>query len=292
MAATQMTYLPLGALEQYLREANAIPQLLDEEETHLLLHFELGQVEQAKDCPDTRVLALARSARDRLVEGYQSLVIGLAKRYARLCCELELLDLVQEGNLGLLQALDTYDRRVELASFRTWAFSWVRGVIFAALWRYEGAIRFPLTRVRMMRRMKAVSEQLLYTLGREPTIEEIANAMGVAARDVRELMVLADQKVVSLHAFSRDDDAGSLEAILADSTDVSLSSEDIAPALEKAMTVLSERERTVVNLRYGFEDGQARTHREVAALLDVNLSTVAALDRRAQTRLRKVLATA
>lgn len=119
MAPIQVTYLPLGALEQYLREVNAIPRLSDEEEGQLLLHAEAGKAEQAKSYPDDGMLALARSARTRLVEGYQTLVIGLAKRYLRFCKELELLDLVQEGNLGLLQALDTYNPHIERASFRT-----------------------------------------------------------------------------------------------------------------------------------------------------------------------------
>jgi len=292
MAAVQMTYLPFGALEQYLREVNAIPQLSDEEERQLLLHIEAGKAEQAKSCPDDGMLALARSARARLVEGYQALVIGLAKRYLRLCKELELLDLVQEGNLGLLQALDTYHPHLERASFRTWAFAWVRGKVFLAIWRYEGAIRLPLETVRMMRRMEKVSERLLSMLHREPTIEEIAKTMGIAERDVRELIVLREQKVVSLYTLPVEDDANTLEEAFPDVSGLASSAGDAMVTLEEAMALLPERERVVVKLRYGFEDGQARSHREVAALLDVPFSTVAALDRRAQARLRKVLAIA
>jgi RNA polymerase primary sigma factor len=292
MAAVQMTYLPFGALEQYLREVNAVPQLSDEEERQLLLHIEAGKAEQAKSCPDDGMLALARSARARLVEGYQALVIGLAKRYLRLCKELELLDLVQEGNLGLLQALDTYHPHLERASFRTWAFAWVRGKVFLAIWRFEGAIRLPLETVRMMRRMEKVSERLLSMLHREPTIEEIAKTMGIAERDVRELIVLREQKVVSLYTLPVEDGANTLEETFPDVSGLASSAGDAMVTLEEAMALLPERERVVVKLRYGFEDGQARSHREVAALLDVPFSTVAALDRRAQARLRKVLASA
>lgn len=150
----------------------------------------------------------------------------------------------------------------------------------------------PLETVRALRRMEKVCDRLLSTLHREPTIEEIACAMGIAERDVRELIVLREQKVVSLYALPAEDSVNTLEEILPDVSGFASSSGDTMVALKEAMALLPERERMVVKLRYGLEDGQARTHREVAMLLDVPFSTVSALDRRAQSRLRKVLATA
>ncbi len=287
MVTEQIPPVPLGAIEQYLREVNAIPQLTEMEETQLLLH-----IEHMKQCSDSRVIQQARQARDRLIEGYQSLVIGIAKRYVRLCRELELLDLVQEGNLGLLQAIEKYDCRLEQASFRTWAFSWVRGMMFTCLWRYEGALRLPLNAVRFIQRMEHVKDRLLSILRREPTIAEIASVLCVAERDVREMVVLQAQRVVSLHTLPAGDDTDMLEEYIADVAETSRCVDDALPALADALVMLSERERKVLSLRYGLEDGQARTHREVASLLGVALSTVAALDRRAQLRLRKMLASA
>ncbi len=268
--------ISFSAYEQYMRQVKQTPQLTNEEETNLLLAIQSG-VEVCQ-------------ARDRLVEGYQPLLIGLAKRFVRRCKEMELLDLVQEGNLGLLQAIEKYDVSKGESSFKTFAFAWVRGTMLTAFWRYEGAIRLPLNKVQAIRQMGVVNTRLLSLLGREPTIIETAQEMQVNERDVRELIVLQEQQVVSLYAFPTEDDDLSLEDVVADPT-ASLFMDDssIPTPLETALASLPNRERIVVNLRYGFDDGQARTQREVAHLLGVTLSTVEAVDRRAQRRLRQAL---
>ncbi len=265
-----------SAHEQYMRQVKRTPQLTSEEEASLLLSIQSGNN--------------ACQARDRLIEGYQPLLIGLAKRFARRCKEMELLDLVQEGNLGLLQAIEKYDVSKE-SCFRTFAFSWVRGTMLTGFWRYEGAIRLPLSKVRAIRQMGIANTHLLSLFGREPTIAETAREMQVYEREVRELVVLQEQQIVSLHAFPTDDEDLSLEDVVADPTP-SYFVDDGPPVptpLETALASLTERERIVVNLRYGFDDGQARTQREVAHLLGVALSTVEVVDRRAQMRLRKAL---
>jgi len=270
--------ISLSAYEQYMRQVKRTPQLTSEEETNLLLTIQSG-VE-------------ACQARDRIVEGYQPLLIGLAKRFVRRCKEMELLDLVQEGNLGLLQAIEKYDVSKGESSFKTFAFAWVRGTMLIAFWRYEGAIRLPLNKVQAIRQMGVVNTRLLSLLGREPTIAETAQEMQVNERDVRELIVLQEQQVVSLHAFPTEDDDLSLEDVVADpmtSHFMDHGPSSIPTPLETALASLPDRERIVVNLRYGFDDGQARTQREVAHLLGVTLSTVEAVDRRAQRRLRQAL---
>ncbi len=261
------------ALEQFMREVRQIPQLTDEEVAQLLLCIEHGEN--------------AQQARNRLIEGYQPFVISLAKRYTRNCKHMELLDLVQEGNLGLFQALDKYDRRARGSSFAVWAFSWIRGTMLAAIWQQESGICISLKKVRAMREMNNVTTRLLLQLGREATIAETAQEMGLAERDVRELIVLQEQQIVSLQAFPIEDEDLSLEDILPDTT--TSHSSTLATSLETAFATLTERERIVVKLRYGFDDGQSRTQREVAYLLGVALSTVAAIDRQAQRRLRRVL---
>jgi RNA polymerase primary sigma factor len=139
--------------------------------------------------------------------------------------------------------------------------------------------------------MTMVNARLLSVLGREPTIEETAEEMGVSEKVVCDLIVLQEQAVVSLHAFPDDDEGYTLEDVIVDPKS-SDADEDIRDLLADALVMLSDRERIVINLRYGFEDGQVRTQKEVAYLLGVSASRVAALDRRAQMRLRKLLCVA
>jgi RNA polymerase primary sigma factor len=291
MVADQAQDVSLLAVDQYLRGVKQVAQLLDEEETDLLQRIEQGKVEQTKRCPSMSVLKAAEEARNRLVEGYQPLLIGMAKRYVRRCRALEFLDLVQEGNVGLLQALEKYNGCLCSTSFRSWAFTWVRGMMSLAVWRCEGTIRLPLEKVRAISNMETINTQLLSLLGREPTIKETARAMQMTETEVRDLVVMQAQHVVSLHAFPTEDEDVVLEEIIADPATAMFDNADEAlhDLLEDALVLLPERERVVVNLRFGFEDGQARTQREVAYLLGVTASTVAAVDRRAQSRLRKML---
>jgi RNA polymerase sigma factor (sigma-70 family) len=291
MVSRQEQDIPLGAHEQYLCGVRWTEPLVDEEEAELLHCIEQGRVEQEKQTPDASILRTADRARTRLIEGYQALLVGLAKRYVRHCRTMELLDLVQEGNLGLLAAVEKYDRRLGVGSFRTWAFSWVRGMMLIALWQYEGAIRLPQERARAVRRLTMVHAQLCTVLGREPTLEETAEEMGVRENVVRELMVLREQHVVSLYAFTDDDGDYSMEETIVDPTSTDVE-EDICDLLADALVMLPERERLVINLRYGFEDGQSRTQKEVAYLLGVSAARVAALDRQAQRRLRQLLSVA
>lgn len=156
---------PLTAFSQYMREIKWIPQLRAEEEKQLLQCLMNGVDVQR--------------ARDRLVEGCQQMIIGLAKRFVRDCQHMEFLDFVQEGNIGLLQAIKKYDSQRNEASFKTLAFAWVRGQMLMAYWRDERAIGVPLSKVRVIRQMNVVTIQLLALLGREPTVAEVAREMGV-----------------------------------------------------------------------------------------------------------------
>lgn len=292
MVSSHVQDVPLSAIEQYLRGVKLTAPLLGEEEVQLLRSIEQGKVEQAKRCPNACALRVAEQACTRLVEGYQPLLISLARRYVRHCREMELLDLVQEGNVGLLQALEKFDGRAGSGSFRTWAFAWVRGLMLLALWQYEGTIRLPLEKVRAVRHMGMANTKLLGVLGREPTIEEIAIEMDISEKDVRDLIVLQQQAVVSIHAFPDGDEDCTLEDTIVDPRTSDDVGEDLCDLLADALVLLPERERIVVNLRYGFEDGQAHTLKEVAYLLGVSTARVAQLDRRAQVRLRKMLCVA
>ena len=264
----------LSALDQYAREVKHSSPLTDEEEVQLLRRINNNDGGQ--------------QALDRLVEGYQPLMISLARRFARHCQHLELLDLVQEGCIGLLQAVQKYDSRKSTASFRTFAFTWARGFMLTAFWQNEDAIRLPLNKVKAIRQMVAVNTRLLSQLDREPTIAETAQEMQMQERDVLELVVLQEQQVVSLHSFPSDDDGLSLEDILV-APSLSHFNDSRFSSVDDALASLPERERAIIHLRYGFHDGHPYTQKEVAGLLGIACSTVASLDRRAHMRLRQAL---
>ena len=266
--------VPLTAHELYMREVRQTPQLTSNEEAQLLL-----DLASRTDVPQ---------ARERLTAGYQPLVIGLAKRFVRHCQGVELLDLVQDGNEALLHALEKYDVRRGESSFRTFAFTWIRTALLAVVWQYQGALRLPMHKLRAIRQMGLVNTRLLAELGREPTLAETAQAMDLSERDVRELVILQEQQIVSLHMRLDDDGDTRLEDVIEDPA-ASPFAQDGFVSMEDVLEYLNERERAVIRLRYGFADGRAYTQKEAADALGIALSTVQMLDRRAKMRLRRAL---
>ena len=266
--------IPLTAHELYMREVRHTPQLTSDEEARLLLYLASGND--------------AQPSRDRLVAGYQPLVIGLAKRFVRHCQGVELLDLVQDGNEALLHALDKFDVHRGESSFRTYVFIWIRTTMLAAVWQYQGAIRLPMHKLRAIRQMGIVNTRLLSELGREPTLAETAQAMDLSERDVRELVVLQEQQIVSLHMMLDDDGDTRLEDVIEDAAAFPFADDGFV-SVEDVLDCLNERERTVIQLRYGFADGRAYTQREAADALGVSLTIVQKIDRRAKMRLRRAL---
>ena len=258
-----------SALQQYLRQVKWTPRLTEEEEAQLL---------QQPGC---------EQARARLVEGYQPMVLGMAKRYQRQVREMELMDLVQEGNEGLLRALQGYDGSLGEASFRTWAFAWIRGMMYRALLR-EGAIRLPQRKAEAIRQMDAISDDLHCLLGRQPTVTEMAWEMGVSERDLYELMVLQARRVVSLDVPVDEDGEVALAETIEDSTVAGVDEAIASP--EDLLRYVTEQQRAVLLVRYGFGDGQPCTQAETARLLGMKFSKVQELDRRARIRLRRALA--
>jgi RNA polymerase primary sigma factor len=264
----------LSALDQYLCEVTWTEQLTGEEERQLCMQFAEGIYTQ--------------QASDRLVEGCQHMIVCLAKRFVRGCRHMELLDFVQEGNLGLLEAMKRFDWRRTESSFKTFAFTWVRVAMLLAYWQYERAIRVPLHKVRSIRRMNSSKMQLLASLGREPTLAEIGKEMGMRERDVLELLTLQQQQVMSVH-IPLDDGETLLEDVLEDPATSAFADDGFSSA-DDVLDVLPERERAVLQLRYGLVDGCVYTQQEVAHLLGIGLSTIQVLDRRAKMRLRRSLA--
>lgn len=194
--------ISLTAHDVYMREVRWISQLTEDEEACLLHCLASG-----KDVERVRA---------RLTEGYQPLIISLARQFVRHCRHLELLDLIQEGGEGFLQALNNYQADKDGAFFRVFALAWVRGKMLLAVWQNERFIRLPFDKIRAIRQMTTVTTQLLTELGREPSLPEVAQAMGLKERDVWELIVLQEQEVMSLQAFPTNDGDLALEEVIAD----------------------------------------------------------------------------
>src|SRR5438105_12748058 len=249
----------LSAFDQYMREVKWISPLTCDEEKRLFERLAQG--------------VNAEQARERLVESCQEMVTGLAKRFSRSSQHMDFMDFVQEGNTGLLQAIDRYDSGKGDSSFKTFAFAWIRGAMLMGHWTCERAISLPFNKMRDIRQLNVVSAQLLATLGRDPTLTEVAQEMHMTARDVQELIVLREQQMLSLHMPLDEEGETLLEDVIEDNSASSFADAGLSSA-DDILEHLTERERAIFQLRYGLTDGCTYTQREVAALLNIDLSTV------------------
>lgn len=283
----------LNALEQYMRSVRWTPQLLLEEEVILIERVEWGKVERSQECPDVRVIEDANQARNRLVAGYQPLVIHVARRYVHRTRSMDFLDLVQEGNLGLLRAIELNDmsKGYSLAGI---AGRCIRDNILDALYYRDRLVRLSAKTEQAFIRMSQCERQLTLVLGRTPSLSEIAEAMQVSEEKVRELMQLAEVgQVESLHFILDGDEEeerhdlvplyGSLEE-----DDVRLA--EVVPLVHQAIEiVLSANEREVVFRRYGLI-GECQMQKEVAAEMGMWTANIQRIERRAKKRLHAALA--
>lgn len=263
---------------QYLREMTAIPALTEQEERQLVARLQSPDIEAVNQ------------TRNRLVEGFQPLVLGIAKRYAPRCQHLQLLDLVQEGNLGLIQALDAHDGRDAAAGLRSWVFLWIRGAIAQAWLRHEGTLQLPATQARALQRLLQAQHQFLMDHGRHPTAGETAKSLGYDVQTVLRLQILQRLQEPALLQPGAEE-RSSLEHWFVDPSSVEHGATGTAlhARVRDLVAQLPERERVVVRLRYGFADGISRSLRDVAHLLGLSLPVVERLERRARLRLRHEL---
>jgi len=272
------------AFNQYRREVSWIPQLTDEEEAGLLQRIERARRECAHGCSACPICEAAQQARTRLVEGYQHLVSRLAWRHASRNQEVYL-DLVQQGNLGLLRALEQYDGRIGVATFQTWVYAWVKGVMRRAR-SDEGTIRLPWRKITALRQLEQVRDELLCLLGREPAVEELAQEMRLTIREVCDLLVLGEQRTVMSLDAPMDQNGEMTVGDLIEDTSCGYGRE---VDLEEVLQHLSDQELAVVLLRYGLGEHQVHTQQEAARVLGMKLAKVQLLDQRARIRLRWVL---
>ena len=288
----------LLAIDQYMREVRRRVRLTQEEEEECVRCLARGKSERTKASPHQQVLVAAGNARDRLAVQYQSLVIGVARHYVPNSFGMDLEDVVQEGNLGLLYALDAGEFRC-VQQLRLFAKRCIRGTILKGFRDRGERVRLPHGVRDVYARMSQAFGELAAQLGREASLEEVAQTLGVSVErlvDVREMVRCADG-VSSLQAIMQEEEADDRRDFVSLYQQACAEGQartiELEKALEEAMeTVLTQRQREVVRLRYGVGKEPCAGHkqREVAAQLGVVQSVVYNAEHRATKRLREALA--
>jgi len=257
-------------VRMYLKEIGKVPLLSAEEEIELAKQMELGDDE----------------AKKRLCEANLRLVVSIAKRYVGR--GMLFLDLIQEGNLGLIKAVDKFDWRkgYKFSTYATW---WIRQAITRSIADQARTIRIPVHMVETINKLIRISRQLLQEYGREPTPEEIASEMDISEEKVREILKIA-QEPVSLETPIGEEEDSHLGDFIPDD-DVPAPAEAAAFSMLKEQLVevldtLTDREQKVLKLRFGLDDGRARTLEEVGRRFDVTRERIRQIEAKALRKLR------
>jgi RNA polymerase primary sigma factor len=254
----------------YLKEIGRVPLLSAEEEIDLAERIEQGDEE----------------AKRRLAEANLRLVVSIAKRYVGR--GMLFLDLIQEGNMGLIKAVEKFDYRKGF-KFSTYATWWIRQAITRAIADQARTIRIPVHMVETINKLIRVSRQLLQELGREPSPEEIAEKMDLTPEKVREIMKIA-QEPVSLETPIGEEDDSHLGDFIEDQDALAPSDaaayELLKEQLEDVLDTLTEREENVLRLRFGLDDGRTRTLEEVGKVFGVTRERIRQIEAKALRKLR------
>lgn len=279
----------------YLREIGRFALLSAAEEVTLACSVEAGLLADerlaiiADDHQDRADLAelvrLGRMAKRRLIESNLRLVVSVARRYTRR--GLSILDLIQEGNVGLIRAVERFDYTKGF-KFSTYASWWIRQAISRALADQGRTIRLPVHVSDQLNRLLRVMRRLSQAQAREPTIAELAAATSMPVERVTQLLVYADDPVSLQNPVGeKENDLGDL----IEDDDAMAPADVVARAMlrehiNQILTGLSERERAVVRLRYGLDDGRARTLEEVGAVFGVTRERIRQIENRTLSKLR------
>jgi RNA polymerase primary sigma factor len=274
-------------VRMYLKEIGRVPLLSMEQEKSLAMRIEAGEIEAGKNgASNNAIIETGEEAKRQLTEANLRLVVSIAKKYVGR--GMLFLDLIQEGNLGLIRAVEKFDYRkgYKFSTYATW---WIRQAITRALADQARTIRIPVHMVETINRLIKVSRQLLQELGREPAVEEIAEAMGLTPEKVREVMKIS-QEPISLETPIGEEEDSHLGDFIEDQ-------EAIAPAeaasvmllkekMQDVLQNLTDRERKVLVLRFGLEDGHQRTLEEVGQEFGVTRERIRQIEAKALRKLR------
>lgn len=270
-------------VKMYLKEIGALPLLTSEEEIVLAKTVEAGMRKEATSEEKEAALDAKKELADRNLR----LVVSIAKKY--LGRGLQFLDLIQEGNLGLLKAVDKFDytKGYKFSTYATW---WIRQAITRAIADQARTIRVPVHMVETINKLNRISRQLLQENGREATNEELAKAMGVSLAKVREVKKIA-QDPISLETPIGEKEDSHLGDFIEDheaiAPDDAAGSILLREQIEELLTGLTERERQVLELRFGLKDGKTRTLEEVGKYFDVTRERIRQIEGKALSKLKK-----
>ena len=257
-------------VRMYLKEIGKVPLLSAEEEIELAKRMENGDQE----------------AKKRLAEANLRLVVSIAKRYVGR--GMLFLDLIQEGNLGLIKAVEKFDYRkgYKFSTYATW---WIRQAITRAIADQARTIRIPVHMVETINKLIRVSRQLLQELGREPTPEEISEEMGMPVDRVREILKISQEPVSLETPIGEEEDSHLGDFIQDDNVPVPAEAASFTLLREQLVEVLgtlTEREQKVLRLRFGLDDGRARTLEEVGKEFKVTRERIRQIEAKALRKLR------
>lgn len=289
-------------VKMYLKDIGRIALLTAEEEVNLAMRVEVGkqameQMEEYKraemEIPDQERVQLEQMiedgliAKERLIEANYRLVVSIAKKYVGR--GMQFLDLIQEGNMGLIRAVDKFDyeKGFKFSTYATW---WIRQAITRAVADQARTIRIPVHMVETINKLVRIQRQLVQDLRREPTAEEIGEKMGITAERVQQIQKTA-QEPISLEAPVGEEEDSSLGDFISDPTalnphDYSVN-EWVKDALNDVLQTLTDREERVLRLRYGLLDGRTHTLEEVGKEFGVTRERIRQIEGKALRKLRQ-----
>ena len=262
------------SVQMYLREIGRVPLLTREEEVQLAKRKEKDDV----------------AAKQNLAEANLRLVVSIAKKYVGRSANLSLLDLIQEGNIGLFRAVEKFDYRkgYKFSTYATW---WIRQAITRAIADQSRTIRIPVHMVETINKFSQTTRRLVQDLGREPMPEEIASEMGIEIEKVRHIIKISQDTVSLETSVGEDDDDSTLRDFIED-TDTILPSQTAGRQLLKEyvkeiLVELSPREQKILKLRFGLEDGVAHTLEEIGQEFGVTRERIRQIEAKALEKIRK-----
>jgi RNA polymerase primary sigma factor len=285
-------------VRMYLKEIGKVPLLTGAQEVSLAQRIEKGLLaseeiiaaEGGLAVEDkerlTAVVSDGHRAKRQLIEANLRLVVSIAKRYVGR--GMLLLDLIQEGNLGLMRAVEKFDytKGFKFSTYATW---WIRQAITRAIADQARTIRIPVHMVETINKVTRVQRQMLQELGREPTVEELGEKVGMLPERVREIQRIS-QEPVSLEAPVGDEDDSLLGDFVEDPGAIAPADAAaralLTEAVEEALEQLSDRERRVVRLRFGLDDGQLHTLEEVGKEFGVTRERIRQIESKTLAKLR------